>query len=154
MLEKIPAEQIDPAWYSSHGVPLVGAFVSEVDRTLQFYSLTLPYDWQPDRAYFLTMYLHGYGTPYPVEGLKLAFDCRQQDTLFTWDAIDPDAVPALHQGFLLAPWGRGNAYYLHGAAQDLLQALWEVEQRFAIDTDRRYLSGFSMGGHGSTHLAL
>lgn len=44
-------------------------------------------------------------------------------------------------------------FYKGVAADDVLQSVWDVEQQFTVDTDRRYLSGFSMGGFGTWHIA-
>jgi pimeloyl-ACP methyl ester carboxylesterase len=82
------------------------------------------------------------------------FDNRHQDTLFRYEDIDPAAVPPLHRGFVLAPWARGNGRYVGAAGQDVFQAMSEVEGRFRIDPDRRYLTGFSMGSHGAGRLAM
>lgn len=153
ILEKLPEKRITLAHYTDYGLPLVCAFISETDRTLQFYSLQLPYGFDPKKVYPLTVYLHGYGTENPVIGLQQAFDCRHQDTYFNYEKIDPDNIPAPHRGFLVAPWGRGNMFYKGAAADDVLQSVWDVEQRFRVDTDRRYLSGFSMGGFGTWYIA-
>ncbi|MFW5829770.1 MAG: alpha/beta hydrolase-fold protein, partial [Planctomycetota bacterium] len=91
--------------------------------------------------------------PFPMQGLALAFDNRHQDTLFTYDTITAAAVPALHRGFVLAPWGRGNGFYRDAAEADVWQSLMQVEQRFRVDADRRYVTGFSMGCHGAWRLA-
>jgi len=152
--QRLPAEAVELARHVRTGVPLVGAFVSGADDTLQFYGLQLPYAWDPQQAYPLTVYLHGSGSPYVVGGLSVIFDNRGQDTLFRYEDIDPAAVPPLHRGFVLSPWARGNSRYVGAAGQDVFQAMSEVEGRFRIDSDRRYLTGFSMGSGGAGRLAM
>lgn len=149
----LPDDGFDFSRQLEHGLPLVQAFVSRADQTLQFYSLQFPYGWQEDKTYPLTIYLHGMGSEHPIDGLLNCFDNSGQDTLFTYDPIDPQNVPPAQRGFVLAPWARGNSFYEGTAALDLWQALREVEARFRIDPDRRYLTGFSMGSYGALRLA-
>lgn len=150
---KLPKENMEWAEFQNRGLPLVFAFVSERDRTLQFYALQFPYNWNPERAYPLTVYLHGAGPDNPVDNLLTAFDNSHQDTLFTEDLIDPEDVPPSHRGFVLAPWARGNSYYRHAGEDDVWQSIAHVLERFEVDRDRLYMTGFSMGCHGAWALA-
>lgn len=154
LLAKLPRERVDLAEHSRRGTPLVGTFVSRADDTLQFYALQLPFGFTPTNTYPITIYLHGSGSPYAIGGLATAYDNRNQDTLFREVDINPAQVPPLHRGFVLAPWARGNGMYIGVAGQDVLQSLQEVESRFHVDPDRRYLTGFSMGCHGAARLAM
>jgi predicted esterase len=147
--DKLPTDRFDWDDHVRRGLPLVLAFVSDRDRTLQFCSLQMPFAYEPGRKYPLTVYLHGAGSPNPLSNLSTSFDNTHQDTLFTFDAIDPANVPPSHRGFVLAPWARGNSMYRDAGEDDVWQAIDMVEKRFAIDPDRRYLSGFSMGCGGA-----
>jgi predicted esterase len=153
ILSKLPAERFDWDAHQHRAWPVVFAFISNADQTLQFASLQMPYDWKPDQTYPLTVYLHGYGPSEPMSGLATAFDNSRQDTLFGNDELDPRNVPAVNQGFILAPWGRGNGWYRGPAEADVWQAIKWVESNYKIDPDRRYLTGFSMGGSGASNLA-
>jgi pimeloyl-ACP methyl ester carboxylesterase len=112
-----------------------------------------PYGYDPGKTYPLTVYLHGAGSDYPMDGLQTYYDNSQQDTLFTWDEIDPDNVPAPQRGFVIAPWARGNSSYQGLGELDVFQALHETRKNFKIDPDRVYLTGFSMGSGGAWRIA-
>jgi len=74
-------------------------------------------------------------------------------------------VPAINQAgannpredaFVVAPGARGPVNYDHedlGRLDDL-EAMGEMLNRYDIDEERVYLSGHSMGGHGSWHVGL
>jgi|GEM_PF-5989799 len=150
---KLPADRLDFDAHVRRGMPFVFAFVSEADRTLQFYSLQLPYAYDPAKAYPLTIYLHGMGDQNPLGVLGTSFDNSHQDTLFRTTEIDPSAVPPSHRGFVLAPWARGNSMYRGNGEQDVWQSMDIVRKRFKIDPDRVYLAGFSMGCGGTAGIA-
>ena len=153
ILGKLPADRFDFEDHVNRGLPFVFAFTSERDYSLQFAALQFPYGWQPDGAYPLTVYLHGACDNAPISGLSTAFDNSGQDTLFAYEKLDPADVPPLHRGFLLAPWARGTSGYQNAAEDDVWQAIRLVKERFKIDEDRQYLTGFSMGCAGALRLA-
>ncbi len=134
-------------------MPLVDAILSEADRTLQWYALQWPVDYDPGKAWPLVVYLHGAGPDNPVVGLATAFDNRGQDTLFTSEPKTGKARDPLHGAFVLAPWARGNSMYEGLAEEDVFQILEKVRKEANIDPDRIYLAGFSMGGNGVATLA-
>ncbi len=153
ILNKLPKDKPEWAEFQNRGLPLIFAFVSENDRTLQFYALQFPYNWNPEKAYPLIVYLHGAGPDNPLDNLVMSFDNSHQDTLFTYDLIDPEDIPPSHRGFVLAPWARGNSYYREAGEDDVWQSIAQVLEMFNIDRDRLYMSGFSMGCHGAWALA-
>jgi hypothetical protein len=153
ILDKLPADRFDFDDHVSRGLPFVFAFSSDRDQSLQFAALQLPYGWQPDKAYPLTVYLHGACDNHPISGLSTAFDNSGQDTLFDYKKLDPANVPPLHSGFVLAPWARGTSGYMNAAEDDVWQAFGLVKGRFKIDEDHQYLTGFSMGCAGALRLA-
>ena len=152
IMELLPEERIDWEEHVRKALPVVHAFVSHSDHSLQFYALQFPYDWDPEDAYPLTVYLHGaVGNTSPLEGLSTAFDCTHQDTLFDYEEVDDDEP--LHQGFVLAPWARGNTMYRGLGEDDVLQAIEDVKERYQVDEDRQYMTGFSMGCSGAWGIA-
>ncbi len=153
ILDKLPADRFDFEDHVSRGLPFVFAFRSESDYSLQFAALQLPYGWQPDKAYPLTVYLHGACDNHPISGLSTAFDNSHQDTLFDYEKIDPADVPPLHRGYVLAPWARGTNWYANAAEDDVWQSLRMVKERFKVDEDRQYMTGFSMGCFSALRLA-
>ncbi|MBI5723936.1 MAG: dienelactone hydrolase family protein [Planctomycetes bacterium] len=150
---KMPTEKVDWNDHVRKCMPLVFTFVSQTDKTLQFYALQMPFDYQEGKSYPLTIYLHGAGSPNPLGGLSTAFDNSGQDTLFRTEQIDPADVPPSHRGFVLAPWARGNSMYRGPAEKDVWQSIDLVKKRFKIDPDRVYLTGFSMGCGGTMGIA-
>ena len=150
---KLPADRYDFADHVSRCIPLVFAFDSAADHSLQFYSLQLPFAFDPAKTYPLTVYLHGMGSENPLDGLSASFDNSSEDTLFRTVRIDPAHIPASHRGFVLAPWARGNSFFRGPAAADTWQTIDMVAKRFKIDSDRVYLTGFSMGCSGAMDLA-
>ena len=55
---------------------------------------------------------------------------------------------------VVSPFGRGVTEYRGIGENDVFCVLAEVRKRFAIDEDRIYLTGHSMGGTGAAYLAL
>lgn len=150
---KLPADKYDWAWHVARAIPLVFAFSSEADGTLQFYSLQLPFGYEEGKTYPLTVYLHGAGDQNPLGGLSTSFDNSHQDTLFRTVEIDPAQVPPSHRGLVLAPWARGNSMYRGNGEADVYQSMELVRKRFQVDPDSVYLTGFSMGCSGAMGIA-
>lgn len=134
------------------GRPLVLAFVSRYDGSLQFATVQLPPGWSAATAYPLAVYLHGAGPTRPIDFLATAVDNSHQDTLWRQGPTGTEREPQ-RECVILAPFGRGSQGYLGPAESDVWQAMEELEQRVAIDPDRRYITGFSMGCHGAWRLA-
>ena len=68
----------------------------------------------------------------------------------------PDALLALAEkkGFVVAlPFGRSNTEFMGIGEVDVLRVYDEVVRRYAIDEDRVFLSGISMGGSGAWTVA-
>jgi pimeloyl-ACP methyl ester carboxylesterase len=110
-------------------------FLSKIDRSCQYYAVLPPKDYDPDKEYGLILTLHGAG----VEASRLV-DCHSQKD---WAFV---VAPTNRRkfGFDWQDWGR----------LDALEVLEEVKQTFPIDTNRIHLTGHSMGGHGTWHIAL
>jgi dienelactone hydrolase len=67
-----------------------------------------------------------------------------------WSIADRHNGVAERQGTLvLEPFGRGNVDYRWIGERDVLRCLAEAKRRFAVDEDRVYLGGESMGGNGT-----
>ncbi len=105
------------------------AYRSDLDGTLQPYSVRIPRSYSSTTPAPLLVYLHGSG--------------EDDQGIFDRDTID--------DGFIrLAPFGRGtsNAYTTDYAQDDIREAIDDVCRNYTIDTTRIILSGFSMGGYG------
>jgi predicted esterase len=138
--------------YVQDGLPLFMAYVSSRDGTLQWYALTLPKGWSPEKhrdgqaAYPMFFELHGRANPhylfYPAAQLGAA-------------PADPALVSfAMRQrnGYHVYPFGRGNSGYRDIGEMDVWEACEDVQETVLVDPDRRYLYGFSMGGAGAWSL--
>jgi predicted esterase len=93
------------------------------------------------KRYPLLVLLHGYnGSPRSVMRAFL-------DT----DSTAPH--PAVN-GFIVAPHAHGNTFYRGPGEREVMQTLdWMLED-YRIDPERVSISGVSMGGTGTAHLAL
>ncbi len=154
ILDKLPKEKCNFDDMISRGLPFVFAFIAKQDSSLQFYSLQFPYAWDKNKKYSLVIYLHGaVVNTNPLNGLLTSFDNGNQDTLFTYNKINPNNIPPSHRGFVLAPWARANSYYRENGEKDVWQSIDLVKRQFNIAENKMYLSGFSMGCHGTWRLA-
>lgn len=106
-------------------------FVSQIDGSVQYYAVRRASEPGEDKALFLT--LHGAS----VEALGQARAYRAK----TWGHI---VAPTNRRpyGFDWEDWGRWDA----------LEVLGDAGQSFAVDRTRIYLTGHSMGGHGTWHI--
>lgn len=110
-------------------------FLSKIDNSCQYYAVLPPKDYDPKKEYSLIFTLHGAG----VEASGLVDCFAPKDWAFV-------VAPTNRQpfGFDWQDWGR----------LDALEVLDLVKKSFPIDTNRVYLTGHSMGGHGTWHIAL
>lgn len=111
------------------------AFRSQVDNSLQPYSLLLPEGFDPQKTYDLILGLHGSGVD-EVDFLKWLG--RQYNSL---------------NMIIAGPRGRGlSDYYIGQTEQDVIDMLQTVKDMFAIR--KTFLCGFSMGGFGAWYLSF
>ncbi len=110
-------------------------FISKIDRSCQYCAVLSPQDYDPEKEYSLILTIHGAG----VEASGLV-DCHSQKD---WAFV---VAPTNRRkfGFDWQDWGR----------LDALEVLDLVKRTFPIDTNRVYLTGHSMGGHGTWHISL
>lgn len=150
--EQFASGAFDFRTHLANGLPLLFAYLADYDGSLQFSTLQLPPDWDPERAYPFVVYLHGAGPRTPLDFLVTAVDNSGQDTLWReGEGIGPEE--GQRRCVLLAPYARGTQGYIGPAAQDVLQAMERLEESVKIDPDHRYITGFSMGCNGAWYLA-
>ena len=106
------------------------AFRSKLDDTLQPYCVRIPEDFDPAKKYPLMVFLHG--------------SASDETNIAGFDYISEGSF------IELAPRARGtsNVYSADNAQEDVAEAIDAVVAGYPIDTDRIFLSGFSMGGYG------
>jgi pimeloyl-ACP methyl ester carboxylesterase len=106
------------------------AYRSQIDDSLQPYSLYIPQSYDPKKQYGLVVFLHGYSGNDFDGALHLA-------------ELAPDDL------FIASAYGRGDMYYESLAEQDVLDVMDRVMSAYPIDPDKVYLTGISMGGLGT-----
>jgi enterochelin esterase-like enzyme len=133
--------------------PQVMTIHSSVDDTEQPYGLYIPKNYDHNKKYPLVMMLHGAGSNHRLE-LRRVFgksnapgetDVEASLVFPSWKDVD----------YIVAvPYARGTMGYQGVAEKDVMDVLNDVETRFNIDEDRRYLTGLSMGGGGTLWIGL
>lgn len=111
-------------------------FVSAQDGSEQPYNLFIPasYDGTPTP---LAVVLHGKGA-----------------TWLSWFEATRVRAWAEQEGYIvISPQGRGDWFYLGMGEKDVFEAIADVKSLLAVDEDRVYLLGHSMGGWGTWHMA-
>jgi len=140
--------------YKSGKRSMIFSFISKRDQTLQYYIFTLPAQWQQNNVYPFFVELHGAGNPNPLSGIS-AYLSPSDSKL---DLFGYNDVRSYCQkqglGYHIAPFGRGNSGYIDIGEIDVWEAIEDVESKFRIDENRRYLYGFSMGGGGTFQNAI
>ena len=108
-------------------------FISQIDGSVQYYSVLPPrnYDRKSPVALFLSV--HGAG----VEAINQTGSYYPK----TWGMV-VSPTNRRPYGFNWEDWGR----------LDAMEVLDIAEKKFNIDQSRVYLTGHSMGGHGAWHL--
>ncbi len=106
-------------------------FISNIDGSVQYYSMVPSLSSQPHQAFVLSV--HGAS----VEATNQARAYKQKD----WCHI---VAPTNRRpfGFNWEEWGR----------LDALEVMHDALNRLSIDSSRIYLTGHSMGGHGTWYL--
>ena len=110
-------------------------FISAIDSSVQYYAVLPPKDYTPDKEYALILTCHGAG----VEAAGQVNAYTPKD----WSFI---VAPTNRRpfGFDWQDWGR----------LDALEVIDDVKHRYPIDDNRVYLTGHSMGGHGTWAVGL
>jgi poly(3-hydroxybutyrate) depolymerase len=131
------------------------AFISKLDDTPQPYELFVPpgYRHEGTRRWPLVVTLHGFkgnAGDYFRNTFGLARDAEGGETLL--GHARHGEAPRKGPMFVVAPTGRGQAMYRHAGETDVLEVLADARRRFAIDPDRIYITGGSMGGTGAAYL--
>ncbi len=133
--------------------PQVLTFFSSVDDTEQPYGLYLPKEYDERKRYPLVVMLHGAGSNHRL-ALRRVFgksnangETDVEATRYFPEWSDVEYIVA-------SPFARGTMGYQGIAEQDVMDVLADVKKRFAIDEDRIYLTGLSMGGGGTLWIGL
>ncbi len=117
---------------------------SEIDGTLQPYSIYIPRDYDEEVPVALFVALHGSGVDevsYALNMAKLISSARMQLQ-----------VPKM---IMIAPQARGlSDWYLGSSGEEVIESINHVKSLYNIDEKHIILQGFSMGGYGAWRLSL
>lgn len=125
------------------GQDLKLSYVSPIDQSQQPYRLYVPAGNDPQRPVPLVVALHG--------------TMGDQNTFFDNPKYLRPPIKEAADRFgmiVVCPYGRGAREYRGIAEHDVFAVIEEVAKNYAIDRDRVYLLGHSMGGTGAAYLAL
>ncbi|MBL8681190.1 MAG: prolyl oligopeptidase family serine peptidase [Myxococcales bacterium] len=142
--------QRDP--YARRSGPLRRGYRTDVDGTLQGYSLYVPPSYRPDRATPVVMALHGlHGSAHRMLPILFGIYDKEEDRTHAdrHFAALPDT-----RALLVAPYAHGDAFYRGVGEYDVLRVLDEVRRAYRTDADRTYMTGLSMGGTGASAIPL
>lgn len=126
------------------------------------YRLYIPENYSADTAIPILTFLHGAGERGSNNTAPLQTDCNLIDQIVKKPETYPCiiVVPQCGENFqwVDTPWNLGNysadeipmSPYL-AAVKELLDSL---EKEYSIDTDRRYITGYSMGGFGTWDMIM
>ncbi len=117
-------------------------YYSDIDGSLQGYALFAPNNYDGKTPFPLVINLHGYDPSF----------ASWQENLFL-PVFMPHAT-AKGRYILANPFGRGNTMYQNIGERDVLAVIDEVKRLYAIDENRIYLTGGSMGGAGTWWIGL
>ena len=117
------------------------AYNDDIDGSTQFCRAYLPADYSANKPWPLILSLHGYNPANPE--------------YVDWWRVEQrhHAIAETKPTIVIEPHGRGNAQYLGFGDRDVMRCLDEAKRRFSVDADRVYLTGESMGGHGTWAIA-
>lgn len=131
-------------WTTQTG-PVVRAYRSTIDQSVQPYGIVVPEGYAPAnaRGYRLDFWCHGRGEKLS----ELSFmETRRRG------GGEPSPMPV--GAFVLHPYGRFcNANKFAGEV-DLFEALAHARSQYRIDMDRLVMRGFSMGGAAAWHFTV
>lgn len=110
-------------------------FISSIDGSVQYYAVNPQI--HPDSTHPAALFLSLHGAGVEAIGQAMAYGSKP------WGMI---VAPTNRRpfGFNWEDWGR----------LDALEVLNVVKARYSIDENRVYLTGHSMGGHGTYHLGV
>lgn len=117
------------------------AYQDDIDGSTQFCRAYLPGSYDPSKKWPLVLELHGYNGENPVYVRWWSVDARH------------NGLAERHNLIFVEPHGRGNTSYLGIGDRDVLRCVQLAKEQFRVDDDRVYLTGQSMGGGGTWHVA-
>ncbi len=133
---------------------VVKAYRDDFDQTLQPYAVYLPRGEPPAGGWPLLVSLHGAYSNHRLN-LRRVFGKSnrpgESDEEATRNELPLPDAPMI----VVSAFGRGEFMGFQGLGErDVLRVMADVRRAYAVDPDRVYLTGLSMGGEGAWHIGL
>ena len=125
------------------------SYRSEIDDTEQPYALYVPAGYDGRRPWPLVINLHGTSA-----GLSLEYVGQTSEHYTADENAAPLWAAERHGALLVTPFGRGITEFRGIGENDVFCAVADVQRRYRVDAERISMTGLSMGGTGSSELAL
>jgi hypothetical protein len=139
--DKSNAKQLST--YLKRERPFIFEWVSPTDGETSLTKFKPPKNWDPEKEYPLYIELHSL---WSVASNTIEF--------MTYPYLNnPSGSFAYEDGYLLAPWGRGNFWYEGISETDIWECIDFLKEIVKVDPARMYLNGHSMGGYGAWYIA-
>ncbi len=133
---------------------VVKAYRDDFDGTLQPYAVYLPHGEAPAGGWPLLVSLHGAYSNHRLNMRRVFGKPNrpgESDEEATRNELPLPDVPMI----VVSPFGRGEFMGYQGLGErDVLRVMADVRRAYAVDPDRTYLTGLSMGGEGTWHIGL
>ena len=133
--------------------PQVATFFSVIDDSDQPYGLYVPKEYSPSKRWPLVISLHGAGSNHRLNLRRVFGKGNRPGEPDSQASRSFPPLPDIDM-IVATPLARGTMGYQGIAERDVLDVLADVKSRFAIDEDRVYLTGLSMGGGGALWIGL
>lgn len=121
------------------------AWRDETDDTPQYCRAYLPAFYDAAKKWPTILQLHGFNPANPPYVRWWSADSRHAGVGFSFSGN--------REFIYIEPHGRGNTQYISFGNADVIRCLNEAKRLFAVDEDRVYLTGDSMGGWGTWNVA-
>ena len=133
---------------------IVKAYRDDFDGTLQPYAVYLPRGDEPAGGWPLLVSLHGAYSNHRLN-MRRVFGKSNRPGESDEEATRNELPLPDEPMIVVSPFGRGELMGYQGLGErDVLRAMADVRRAYAVDPDRVYLTGLSMGGEGTWHIGL
>lgn len=152
------AERLDDGAdpYRDRGITgmVVKAYRDDFDGTLQPYALYLPRGNAPAGGWPLLVSLHGAYSNHRLN-MRRVFGKPNRPGESDEEATRNELPLPDEPMIVVSPFARGEFMGYQGLGErDVLRVMADVRRAYAVDPDRVYLTGLSMGGEGTWHIGL
>ncbi len=142
------AEQGKDPYPLERGMIVSRGYSSPISRRVQGYTVYVPPDYTPEKAYPLMVVLHGGSSNGNLFlGVVLGNNMNWKEfDIHLWDNYQPRYSP---DWIIAAPDGYGQVLWRWMGEQDVLDVMDDIAQHYSVDANRIVLGGLSNGGVGA-----